>query len=104
MIDSVLKDLRFAARCLWTAPAFTTTAITLLALTIGALTTVFSAIDAALLLPMSNVSNPDAIVWITSESRLRAQPGGISYPELQALTATPGVAKQIAAYESRAVN
>ena len=51
-IETVVQDLRYAARGLYKAPAFTLVAVLTLALGIGGTTTIFSAIDALLLRPL----------------------------------------------------
>ena len=103
MFDATFSDIRYAARALRAAPGFTATAVTLLALSIGALTTVFSGIDAALLRSLPGVPRPDAIVWVTSQSRLRAQPAGLSYPEIADLRAARRF-EALASFEVHAVN
>src|SRR6266446_5683199 len=52
-MDSVIKDRRFGIRILLKRPGFTAIAVITLALSIGANTTIFSAVDALILRPFS---------------------------------------------------
>src|SRR5271156_3591608 len=54
----LLRDLRFGARLLAKSPAFTATAVLLLAVGISANTLIFSVVNALLLRPLP-VSHPD---------------------------------------------
>jgi putative ABC transport system permease protein len=51
-IESVMADVRYAARTLRRAPAFTAIAVTTLALGVGATTAIFSLVDGILLRPL----------------------------------------------------
>ncbi|MCB1034819.1 MAG: hypothetical protein KDD47_13395, partial [Acidobacteria bacterium] len=59
----LLRDLAGAARRLRRRPAFTATAVLLLALGIGLVTAVFSLVDAVLLAPLP-FEEPDRLVWL----------------------------------------
>ena len=68
ILDSVGRDLRYAARVLRRTPAFTSTAIVTLALVIGACTAVFTLADAILLRPLP-YPDPDRLGVIVTVSQ-----------------------------------
>src|ERR1700730_9728170 len=49
LIESVIKDVRYAARSLWKTPGFTAAGVLVVALGIGSTTAIFSAVNAVLL-------------------------------------------------------
>lgn len=63
-LDTLLRDLRYAARSLARTPAFTLTVVLTLALAIGANTAVFSALDTVLLRPLP-FPEPDRLVQVS---------------------------------------
>src|SRR5688572_12254986 len=64
-IDDLLQDLRYTARTLRRDAGFTTFAILIAGLGIGASATVFSVVNALLLRPLP-FSEPDQLVWIAN--------------------------------------
>jgi len=66
-LESLIADLRYAARALVASPAFTLVAILSLALGIGANTAIFSLTDALLMKPLP-VAHPEQLVRIHMDS------------------------------------
>ena len=64
-MDSILHDLRYAARRLRNAPGFAVIVVATLAFAIGATTAVFSIVDAVLLNPLG-FARPDRLVYVQS--------------------------------------
>jgi predicted permease len=80
LVESMLQDLRYAARTLAKRPGFSLIAIITLALGIGANTAIFSIANAILLRPLP-IKDGDRIVDIRSYMPRDNRPHGISYPD-----------------------
>ena len=78
LIDEFRHDVRYGVRMLARSPGFTAVAVLSLALGIGATTTIFSVMNAALLRPLP-LENPDRLVGLWS-SGSRTGFGPVSYP------------------------
>src|SRR5580693_1296676 len=70
-MDTLLQDLRYSARLLWKRRGYSLVVILTLALGIGAVTSVFSVVNAVLLKPYGPV-NTDRWVYLW-EHRLKSQ-------------------------------
>jgi predicted permease len=80
--ERLFHDVRYALRQLRRSPGFAITAILILALGIGAVTAVFSLIDAALL-KMLPVANPEQLVQFKTISDTFPLNNAFSYPQFK---------------------
>ena len=79
-MDTVVQDLRYAARSLRRQPAFALLAIGTLALGIGANAAIFSAVNAVLLRPL-DYREPDRIVALANQWQKTGRRGTVSAPD-----------------------
>src|SRR5260370_4186389 len=78
-MDSLLQDLRYAARTLIKNPAFSALAVACLAVGVGVNSTVFSIVDAILIRPFP-FKQPESIVALhTTRKANGIDRGGVSY-------------------------
>ena len=83
-LERLGQDIRYGVRQLRRSPAFTVTAVLILALGIGAVTAVFSLIDAALL-RMLPVEKPEQLVEFKAANPALPPNDTFSYPTFQTL-------------------
>jgi len=81
-LDGFLHDLRYAARKLAGAPAFTLAAVSTLAIGIGATTAIFSTVNATLLRPLPFAQPEDLIALRTAYSDGRVTTGLVAAAEV----------------------
>ncbi|MHB1856612.1 MAG: ABC transporter permease [Acidobacteriaceae bacterium] len=79
-LESILSDLKYAARQLRKAPGFSVIVIAILMLGIGANTTVFSIVDAVMLRPLPYV-NPQRLVEVKTSQGQHYESMNVSYPD-----------------------
>ena len=79
-IDAISRDVRHAARQLRRAPGFTTAAVVMLAVGIGATSTVFAVLDAVVLRPLPYASSARLMTFRSMDRRGTPHPAPLSYP------------------------
>ena len=78
-LESIFKDIRFAARVLRRDAVVTTAAVASLGLAIGACAAAFSLLDALILRPLP-VRDPERLVYLTFSTDLNPRGESFSYP------------------------
>lgn len=97
MMDTVLQDVRSAARSLTKAPGFVAIAVTTLALGIGANTAIFSLVDSVLLRPPAHIEEPDELITIYTSDFSGPAYGANSRPDFEDFrTQVPAIEDAIA--------
>jgi putative ABC transport system permease protein len=100
-VDAILRDVRLALRALRLSPGFSATALVILTLSIGGVTSIFSAIEGALLRPLRGISGQDALVWVSSVRQLDGRPRGMAFPDFVELhDGLPSGFTKLAAYDA----
>src|ERR1051326_1749459 len=88
---SLGRDLRYGARLLWNAPAFSLVALITLGLGMGASTAIFSVVDAVLLKPLP-FRDPKSLVVVWEKSpaqhKFKLEGAGANFAEWQMQTRT----------------
>lgn len=81
-LERLLQDLRYAVRRLARSPGFTIACVLILAVGIGATTSIFSLVKAVLLRPLP-FPRPDQLVWVSMQdhSLPGVAPESLSYPD-----------------------
>jgi len=79
-LESILSDLKYAIRQMRKAPAFSAVVVIILALGIGANTTVFSIVDAVMLRPLP-FAQPQRLVEVKASEEQHFESSDVSYPD-----------------------
>jgi putative ABC transport system permease protein len=101
-MDTLLRDLRFAARTLAKTPGFIAIAVLALALGIGVNTAIFSVVDAVMLRPLP-YANPDRLVSL-QENSASLEGMSVAFPNYLDWKAQNQVFESLAARQSTAYN
>jgi putative ABC transport system permease protein len=99
-MDFLLQDLRYAARKLWGAPAFTLAAVATLAIGIGATTAIFSTVNATLLRPLPYPHSEDLVALRTRYVDGRVTTGLVAAVEITRLNESMGSIERVVGMSS----
>src|SRR5215212_46430 len=100
-MNTLLKDLQYAARMLLKHPTFSAIAAIALALGIGANTAIFSVVSAVLLRPLPFPHSEQlAAVWAFDAAKKPEPRTSFSYPDFADVRAQNQVFSAMAAYDS----
>ena len=103
LVDSTLRDLRYAVRTLTKSPVFTAVALLTLALGIGANTAIFSLVNAILVRPLP-VVDPAQLVSLSVVNTAGSGLGLLSYPDYRDIRDRNQVLAELAAYRFAPMN
>jgi putative ABC transport system permease protein len=102
-MSSILTDIRYAVRGLFSRPAFSTVAILTLALGIGANTAIFSVVNAVVLQPLQ-YPQPERLMFITSQFEGMFDQFWVSAPEFIEFRERNKAFESVGAYTVGAAN
>ncbi|MGH9346292.1 MAG: ABC transporter permease [Vicinamibacterales bacterium] len=101
-MDTLLQDVRYAARALARSPGFTAAALLTLAIGAGANATVFSFVNALLLRPAPVVADPSSLYSVFTSDFSSGPYGATSYPDFLSLQAEASSFSDLAAFAETA--
>jgi predicted permease len=102
VLETLVKDLRYATRMLWKSPIFTAAVTLSLALGIGANTAIFSLINAVMWRTLP-VNDPETLVLLT-HSRGSTFTGGFTYQQYRIMRQQKAEFSELAAWSSARLN
>ena len=102
-MDSILLDLRYGFRRLVRSPGFAFAALLTLALGIGANTTIFTIVNAALLRPPAQVSAPERLVSLYTSDYSGPAYGASSIPDYESFRTATDVFENAALFMQHSV-
>ena len=104
MLETFAHDLRFAIRMLRRSPVFTVVAIVIISLGCGAVTTIFSGINAVVLRPLPGTADPDRLFLFERRSRDFSEGVSGSYLYYRHIVENARTATGIAAWSKAALS